>query len=192
MFAGGNWCISFFAFSTHFRHEEFTKPLCRRTPADRVQGTITLVVSIMVPVTEQGKINLCMSCVNITFSPYPHSPPFLLLELSNRLLYPIPTPATLPRVNATRLESIIWKVWILILIFLMVLLFVLYQTQRVSGNNNPNFLGSMFSLLIISLKHCPRGKNVQCIAYQVNQRFVLKMFLILKLLVFAVAISQTF
>ena len=38
------------------RPEEFTKTLGRRTPADRVQGTITLTITIIEPSTSPGEL----------------------------------------------------------------------------------------------------------------------------------------
>ena len=40
----------------HTRPEEFTKTLSRRTPADRVQGTITLTITIIEPSSSPGEL----------------------------------------------------------------------------------------------------------------------------------------
>lgn len=52
----GKIYISFLLFDT-YRPEEFTKTLGRRTPADRVQGTITLTITIIEPSSRPGELN---------------------------------------------------------------------------------------------------------------------------------------
>lgn len=71
---------------TFTRPEEFTKPLGRRTPADRIQGTVTLTVTVIEPSErpqpgQTMKLRLLLVLLKFSFPMFLHS-----LSLSYRLV----------------------------------------------------------------------------------------------------------
>ena len=71
---------------TFTRPEEFTKPLGRRTPADRIQGTVTLTVTVIEPSErpqpgQTMKLRLLHVLLKFSFLMFLHS-----LSLSYRLV----------------------------------------------------------------------------------------------------------